>query len=78
MVDLTKTEDAGHMSSTKNNDLEERIKVLEEDLHILKEKLDYLLSQHKPTLSPPELASYPQIPDSTDKDDWYSNHGQGD
>ena len=66
------------MSATRNNDLEKRIKALEEELHVLKEKLNSLMSKRGSTLNSSEASRPATIPDSMDKDDWYTNHGHGD
>jgi hypothetical protein len=61
-----------HMLSAGTRDLEERIKTLEEELRILREKLDNLMNK------PDSASSSPRLLDYMDKDEWYTNHGQGD
>ena len=70
--------DTEHMSLINNNDLEKRIKTLEEELHILKEKLNNLIEQYSSSPSPSGPSGSISLPDSMDKDEWYTNHGHGD
>jgi hypothetical protein len=70
--------DTEHTSLTKNDSLEKRIKALEEDLHILKEKLSVLIENYDSASSPSGPSGSTPLPDSMDKDEWYTNHGHGD
>ena len=72
--------------------LEERVKVIEEKIHTISERLNDFLDLHLPPLTspdklgPPSGAPTPPTPppapiahvEYDHYDDWYSSHGQGD
>jgi len=69
-------EDTEHMSSIKASDLEKRIKILEEELLALRKRVNDMMSNYNS--DSPEKSCPVTLPDSMNKDEWYSNHGHGD